>query len=46
VRHTSTAILDDGRRVVRAGCRFVELTPAAAALVEEYVANHPASAST
>lgn len=46
VRHTSTVTLHDGRRVVRAGCRFVELTPAAAALVEEYVADHPASAAT
>ena len=41
VRHTSTAILPDGRRVARAGCRFVALTTAAARLVEEHIANNP-----
>lgn len=39
VRHTSTAILHDGRRVVRAGCRFIALNDVAARLVEKYIAN-------
>ena len=36
VRQTTTAILPDGRRVVRAGCRFVDLSPSTIALVAEY----------
>lgn len=41
VRHTSIATLPDGRRVVRAGCRFIALSAAAAKLVEDCIAKHP-----
>jgi c-di-GMP-binding flagellar brake protein YcgR len=40
VRHTNATILPDGKRVVRAGCRFLALSAAATRLVEEYLANH------
>lgn len=38
VRHTSHAVLPDGRRVVRAGCRFLAFTAQTAQFVEEFVA--------
>jgi len=39
VRHTSNAVLPDGRRVVRAGCRFLAFTAETAQFVEEFVAD-------
>ena len=36
VRHTSASTLADGRRVVRAGCRFARFSPAAMELVAEF----------
>lgn len=36
VRHTAVTWLADGRRTVRAGCRFVNLSPSAMALVSRY----------
>jgi PilZ domain len=41
VRHTETARLPDGRQVLRAGCRFLTLSPAAMALIAEYVDTKP-----
>lgn len=38
VRHTAVIRGDDGRRTVRAGCRFVNLSPSAMALVAEFAA--------
>lgn len=42
VRHTALTRHPDGRRTVRAGCRFVDLSPAAMALVSEFVGSRPA----
>jgi len=36
VRHTAVSVRPDGRRVVRAGCRFVNLSPGAVALVAQF----------
>ena len=41
VRHTSHAVLPDGRRVVRAGCRFLAFTAETAQFVEEFIADQP-----
>jgi hypothetical protein len=38
VRHTSTISLADGRRVVRAGCRFVNTSSAGMGLIAEFLA--------
>lgn len=43
VRHTAVTTRPDGHRAVRAGCRFVNLSPAALALVAEYVGARPAA---
>lgn len=45
VRHTAVATGPDGRRAVRAGCRFVSLSPSAMALVAAHVGTAPASPS-
>ena len=37
VRHTAVITGADGGRTVRAGCRFVNLSPSAMALVAEFV---------
>lgn len=41
VRHTATTRRPDGRRTMRAGCRFVNLSPAAMGLIAEYFAAMP-----
>jgi c-di-GMP-binding flagellar brake protein YcgR len=41
VRHTSHTVLPDGRRAVRAGCRFLAFTAETAQFVEEFVAEKP-----
>lgn len=41
VRHTAIAMLPDGRRVVRAGCRFLSLSPATMWLITKYVGAEP-----
>ena len=41
VRHTAAVDRPDGHRAVRAGCRFVNLSPGTMALVAEFVGNRP-----
>jgi c-di-GMP-binding flagellar brake protein YcgR len=41
VRHTARVTLEDGRHVLRIGCRFVNLSPAAMRLVAEYGGARP-----
>jgi c-di-GMP-binding flagellar brake protein YcgR len=41
VRHTEATWLADGQRTVRAGCRFVNLSPSAMALVSRYAGAKP-----
>lgn len=43
VRHTARVTLQDGRQVLRIGCRFVNLSPAAMRLVAEYAGARPAA---
>jgi hypothetical protein len=39
VRHTASTSHPDGSRTMRAGCRFVSLSPAAMALAAEYASD-------
>ncbi|MCM2327604.1 MAG: flagellar brake protein [Lysobacter sp.] len=41
VRHTARITLEDGRQVLRIGCRFVNLSPAAMRLVAEFGGARP-----
>ena len=41
VRHTTTDRLPGGRQIVRAGCRFLSLSPAAMGLIAKYVHTEP-----
>jgi len=41
VRHTSRVKLEDGRLVLRVGCRFASLSPAAMRLTAEYAGSRP-----
>ncbi len=45
VRHTAVTTFPDGRRSIRAGCRFVNLTPKAASLVAAYAGSGAGAAS-
>lgn len=41
IRHTARATLEDGRHVLRIGCRFVAPSPAAMGLVAEFIGERP-----